>query len=1070
MNTEDSQQEIIITRAMQIADPQVRSAYLENACGPDKAVRQRIEALLQALEKDAEPGETANPISVGAATPEHLGVGLAEPTGTLIGRYKLVEVIGEGGYGTVYLAEQEEPVRRQVALKIIKLGMATKQVIARFEAERQTLALMDHPNIAKVFDAGATASGRPFFVMELVRGVPITDYCDQANLSPVERLDLFIQVCQAIQHAHQKGIIHRDIKPSNILVAEHDGHAAPKVIDFGIAKATAGQALRGQTLLTAFEQFIGTPAYMSPEQAQAGDQDIDTRSDIYSLGVLLYELLTGRLPFGAKGLLEAGVNEMRRIIGEDAPLKPSTRLSTLGVEDLSTVAKQRCVEPVKLIQLVRGDLDWIVMRCLEKERGRRYGTAESLADDLRRHLRHEPVEAAAPRLGYRMGKFVRRHRAGLATAGALVVLLLAAATVSTWQAVRASRAEQESRAVARFLEDMLKTASPEQAQGRDTALLREIVDKAAARVDVELKNQPRVMARLEDILGNVYVDLGEYGAAEPLLSKALTVRERLLGQEHSDTLVSVNSVGSLLYAKGDHKGAEALFRRALKAGERTLGRDHPGTMESANNLAVTLKAEADYAGAEPLFRRALETRERTLGKDHPETLRSMHDLAGLLYYKGDYAGAEPLFRRALEVRERTLGKDHPDTICSLSSLAALLGDKSDYAATEPLLRRALEASERTLGRDHPDTMLIANNLAGTLSARNDYAAAESLLRRTLETRERTLGKDHPDTLVSVNSLAILLLTKSDYAGAEPLFRRALETRERTLGKDHPDTLISVQNLAFLLGEGGDYMQAEALYSRALEAQERKPGREHPLTLVTVDNLAYFAFLKGDYVGAEALFRRVVEARERTLGKEHRDTLRSVNGLASVLLEKNDCAAAEPLCRRALEASERTLGREHLITLLCVNGQALLLKAKGDYAGAELLFQRALETRERTRGKEHPLTLATVNDFAGSLLAKGDYTRAETMFRRALTSRQKVLGDQHPALASTLMGIAGCLSAQGKLAEAEGCYRQSLALYRKIGNPEHPQIPVAFKNLTEMLKKQGKLAEAEAGGEAPPLRR
>jgi tetratricopeptide (TPR) repeat protein len=1061
MNTEDSRQEFIITRALQIADSQARSAYLEKACGPDKAARQRIEALLQALEKGAQPGETANPISVGTATPQHRGADLAEPTGAVIGRYKLVEVIGEGGYGTVYLAEQEEPVRRQVALKVIKLGMDTKQVIARFEAERQALALMDHLNIAKVFDAGATASGRPFFVMELVRGVPITDYCDRANLSPVERLDLFIQVCQAIQHAHQKGIIHRDIKPSNILVAEQDGKAVPKVIDFGIAKATAGQALGGQTLLTAFEQFIGTPAYMSPEQAQAEGQDIDTRSDIYSLGVLLYELLTGRLPFGVKGLLEAGVNEMRRIIGEEAPPKPSTRLSTLGAEDLSTVAKRRCVEPVKLIRLVRGDLDWIVMKCLEKERGRRYGTAESLAEDLRRHLRHEPVEAAAPRLGYRMGKFVRRHRAGLATVGALVVLLLAGASVSTWQAVRASRAEQESRAVARFLEDMLKSVSPEQAQGRDTALLRAIVDKAAARVEVELKNQPRVMARLEDILGNVYVDLGEYGTAEVLLSKALGTRERLLGKDQPDTLESVHNMGCLLYAKGDYAGAEAIFRRTLKAGERTLGRDHTNTLGRVNDLAMTLKAKGDYGGAEPLFRRALEARERTLGKDHSDTLQSMNDLAGLLQYKGDYAAAEPLFRQALEARERTLGPDHPDTICSLNDLATLLQDKSDYAAAELLFRRALEASERTNGRDHPETMNRLNNLAMTLKAQGDFAGAEPLLRRALETRERKLGKDHPDTLFSVNSLALLLLDKGDYAGAEALFRRALETRERTLGKDHPDTLMSLQNLAFLLGEKGDYIQAEALCSRALEARERTLGREHLLTLVNVNRLACWVFSKGDYVGAEALFRRALEAEDRTLGKEHIETLRSVNGLAGVLLEKGDYVAAEPLCRRALEAGERKLAREHPTTLSSVTGQALLLKGRGDYARAELLFQRALEAQERIKGKEHPVTLTTVNDFAEMLLAKGDHARAETMFRRALISREKVLGDQHPALATTLQGLADCLSAQAKFAEAEGFYRQSLALYRKIGNPEHPKIPVVLKGLTEVLKKQGKLAEAEA---------
>src|SRR5213078_4148294 len=317
--------------------------------------------------------------------PRRLAAPIVEDAGTVIGRYKLLEKVGEGGFGTVYVAEQREPVKRRVALKIIKLGMDTKSVIARFEAERQALAMMDHPNIAKVLEAGATDTGRPFFVMELVRGIKITDYCDQNNLPTNERLELFIQVCQAIQHAHQKGIIHRDIKPSNILVTHHDDVALPKVIDFGISKATTGQ-LADNTVFTAFAQFVGTPAYMSPEQAQLSGLDIDTRADIYSLGVLLYELLTGDTPFDAKELLAAGLDEMRRKIREDEPAKPSTRLSTMRVIDLTTVAKQRQVEPPRLLHLIRGDLDWLVMKCLEKDRSRRYETANALVMDLQRHL------------------------------------------------------------------------------------------------------------------------------------------------------------------------------------------------------------------------------------------------------------------------------------------------------------------------------------------------------------------------------------------------------------------------------------------------------------------------------------------------------------------------------------------------------------------------------------------------------------------------------------------------------------------------------------------------------------
>jgi serine/threonine protein kinase len=383
----------------------------------------------------------------------------SEKSGDRIGRYKLLQQIGEGGCGVVYMAEQEEPVRRRVALKVIKLGMDTKSVIARFEAERQALAMMDHPNIAKVLDAGATETGRPYFVMELVRGVKITDYCDENNLCTAARLELFILVCHAIQHAHQKGVIHRDIKPSNILVTINDGVAVPKVIDFGIAKATQGR-LTDQTLFTAFEQFLGTPAYMSPEQAVMTSLDIDTRSDIYSLGVLLYELLMGKTPFEGNRLHEAGLDEIRRIIREEEPVQPSTKLNTLDAAEQTTVAKHRQSDPPKLAHLINGDLDWIVMRCLEKDRARRYDTANDLAREIECHLNHQPVSAAAPTLRYRTAKYVRRHRGALATAGAFATLLILGTTFGVWQARRAGEAEKE-RGSLRNVNWALETAVPE---------------------------------------------------------------------------------------------------------------------------------------------------------------------------------------------------------------------------------------------------------------------------------------------------------------------------------------------------------------------------------------------------------------------------------------------------------------------------------------------------------------------------------------------------------------------------------------------------------------------------------
>ena len=423
----------VFNEAVEIKDPAERAAYLDQACGQDAVLRRKIDDLLRAHE---EAGGFLGEQEGGAAT-----LPITEKAGDRIGRYKLVEKIGEGGCGIVYLAEQEEPLRRRVALKVIRLGMDTQSVIARFEAERQALALMDHPNIARVFDAGATDGGRPYFVMELVRGVRITEYCDENALSAPERLALFVQVCQAIQHAHQKGIIHRDIKPSNILVTVNDGVAVPKVIDFGIAKATE-QKLTEKTVRTLFLEFLGTPAYMSPEQAAMTTLDIDTRSDIYSLGVLLYELLAGQPPFDGPKLLQAGFDAMRRTIAEAEPARPSTRLRQMPFAEQTTTAQRRRTEPPKLIKLLRGDLDWIVMKCLEKDRARRYETANALAADIQRHLDTEPVLARPPSNIYRVQKLLRRHRKAFAAAAALLVILAAGLAASTWFFVRESAARQ----------------------------------------------------------------------------------------------------------------------------------------------------------------------------------------------------------------------------------------------------------------------------------------------------------------------------------------------------------------------------------------------------------------------------------------------------------------------------------------------------------------------------------------------------------------------------------------------------------------------------------------------------
>jgi WD40 repeat protein/serine/threonine protein kinase len=468
------QQETLFEAALKLTDAQQRAAFLEAACQGNPDLRRRLDDLL-AAQPDADVFFQKRLKAEGptVVTP------VTERPGDRIGRYKLLQQIGEGGCGVVYMAEQEAPVRRRVALKVIKLGMDTKSVIARFEAERQALALMEHPNIAKVLDAGATETGRPFFVMELVRGIRITEYCDQNNLSTRERLDLFIQVCHALQHAHQKGIIHRDIKPSNILVSLHDGVPVPVVIDFGIAKATE-QKLTDKTLFTAFEQFIGTPAYTSPEQAEMSRLDVDTRSDIYALGVLLYELLTGQTPFDAKELMAAGLNEMRRTIREKEPVRPSTRLSSMLAGELTTTAQRRQADPPGLIHLLRGDLDWIVMKCLEKDRTRRYDTANGLAQDILHHLNNEPVAARPPSTAYRFQKFVRRNKLTVAAGSAVGLALVLGVVVSSWQAIRATKAGRRE-AAARLRADQAAQAADSEKERAENEAQKAKASELAAR-------------------------------------------------------------------------------------------------------------------------------------------------------------------------------------------------------------------------------------------------------------------------------------------------------------------------------------------------------------------------------------------------------------------------------------------------------------------------------------------------------------------------------------------------------------------------------------------------------------
>jgi len=658
MSVPISREKTVFYAAMEVTDPAQRRLFLDEACAGDVELRAAVEELLSTqveaeqlfTEGSSSLAELTNELkSADSQAEERNEPTFEEKPGTVIGRYKLLQKIGEGGYGVVYMAEQEQPVRRRVALKVIKLGMDTKNVIARFEAERQALAMMDHPNIAQVFDAGATETGRPFFVMELVNGVKITEYCDQNQVGLEQRLELFIQICHAIQHAHQKGIIHRDIKPSNILVTLHDGVPVPKVIDFGIAKATE-ERLTDKTLFTAHAQLIGTPAYMSPEQVELSGLGVDTRSDIYSLGVLLYELLTGKTPFDTKELLKSGVDEMRRTLREREPTTPSAKLRTLAGEELTKTAMQRQVEPPQLLSQLRGDLDWIVLKALEKDRNRRYETANGLAMDIQRYLDDELVLARPPSNWYRLQKLVRRNRIMFLAGCAVGAALLIGTITSTLLLIKERAALRRAVAAQQEAESALHEAELQrkaELRGRITQAALLIAQGKYQEADRLVGGIPLNKPLADPAV--VFRSLGYWHALEGRWPLAVERLETLIKMDQSDKLdvvtLDYTALGTALIASGDLNGYDRFRQTAILrfTGTNNLFPDRI--------IKFCLLSPANQQMIQDLHARADFVEKQILAETNsPESnLAPWHEVALSLfeYRQGDYAKAAEWSRRCL---------------------------------------------------------------------------------------------------------------------------------------------------------------------------------------------------------------------------------------------------------------------------------------------------------------------------------------------------------------------------------------------------------------------------------------
>jgi non-specific serine/threonine protein kinase/serine/threonine-protein kinase len=818
-------------------------------------------------------------------------MGPSETAGTVIGRYHLLQKIGEGGMGEVWLAEQKEPVRRRVALKLVKAGMNTREVIARFESERQALALMDHPAIAKVFDAGSTVEGAPYFVMEYVAGVPITTYCDNHRLNTRARLELFVHVCEGVQHAHQKAIIHRDLKPSNILVTEVDGNPAPKIIDFGIAKALT-QKLSADTMFTRLGALLGTPEYMSPEQAGTSGEDIDTRTDVYSLGIIFYELLAGASPLELKKI---AFDEFLRRLREDDPPKPSTKIRMHDQATSTAVAHKRQTEPGTLARQIRGDLDAIALKALEKDRSRRYGSPSDFAADIGRYLRNEAVLAVAPSAAYRARKFARRYRAALATVCAFVLVLAAAAAISIRQSVRANREAAVAQAVNDFLRnDLLAQASSSKQYGAgakpDPDLkVRTALDRAAAKVAEKFEQQPAVEAAIRDTIGRTYVDLGLYAGAAKQLERVLTLNRLMLGPENPETLRATNALAMTAIHTAAFAEAEKLEKPSLGIQERVLGSGHPETLNAMNVLANAYLGENRFAEAEKVFRQLLPR----LRANDPLRSRALNNL-GVVY---DETGRRPealsYYKEAYLAAQHQFGAEHPLTLTYMKNVGGAYEELGDYAQGEAITSQVMEIERRALGPEHPETLITDVNLAEMYLNEGKFAQAETLGGEALQALQRVLGPEHQSTLITARNLAFCQAVRHEFVIAEPALLRVLETERRVLGEDNRSTVDAEVALVYLHQQQGRYAQAEKYARDVLLRVRRTQGADSADTMAAADDLAFSLQSQESFTESEALAREAL-ATETKLRPDSWQRFRAETLLGAALAGEKKYAEAEPM--------------------------------------------------------------------------------------------------------------------------------------------------------------------------------
>jgi serine/threonine protein kinase len=1117
----------LFAAVLELPDPQARQAFLKRECAGDPELHQRLAALLRA--HDQPQPALDQPLPAIAPGPEAHVIAPEEQPGTILaGKYKLLERIGEGGMGSVWMAQQQEPVKRTVAIKLIKHGADSRGILARFEAERQALALMDHPNIAKVLDAGTTdaeprtlASGPqqqpltnvrgseiPFFVMELVKGVPITRFCDTHKLTPRQRLELFVPVCQAIQHAHQKGVIHRDVKPSNVLVALYNDRPVPKVIDFGLAKAT-GPQLTEQTLVTGFGALVGTPQYMSPEQATLNNLDIDTRSDIYSLGVLLYELLAGSPPFSRKELEQAGMLEVLRVIREEEPLRPSIKLSSDHA--LPSLAANRGTEPAKLTRLMRGELDWIVMKALEKERSRRYETANGLAMDIQRYLADEPVQAARPSASYRLKKLMRRYRKPL-LAAALIFLALVAGVVGTTlgliqaneqanraliaQAREGERAEAETKereravkaeaeakeekkradknaaeakAEAQRAKDKLELANAVTDFLRNDVLaqagsiaqadrgfepdpnltVKDALDRAAAAVADKFKDRPELEANIRETLGEAFHDVAQYDKATVEYRLAADIRRRCLGADHPDTLEALHNLAVTYEMTGRFKDAIDLLEKVRDGQTIKLGPEHPDTLMTLVCLAWGYNAAGRTSEAIKLYQHVRDLAVNKLGADHPTTLKALGRLADAYHNAGKTEDAITLSERVRDVTLKRFGPHHPESLGAMQFIASLYGEIGKTSDATALLKQVYDAAVTTCGPEHPLALSALSSLAAMHLKAGKRAEGLALYQQLYDVYKKKFGADYPGTLRALVGLGVAHEHARNTTTALVLLEQARNGYAKIFGEDHPHTLTTINHLAWVSWRAKQFDKAIPLYEQIVNAGRKSLGEKHPETLRRLANLG------ANYLDAKRP-RDAVPCLEQAYIHGHQ--FGNLQFAADSLFRAYLAAGRkkEALALLSARRAAARFGHAHEETLAALHNLAATYIEVGRSSQGIALAGSVRDDAVKRFGPDDSRTVAATHNLAAGYRAIDKHELAMSLLEEVL-KRQKAKFGLEDAKTLTIMRSLGVVYRDaGEFDKALPVLEQAFELQKAKLGPDHAETLVSMNELGVLYWKMKRL--------------